>query len=159
MSDVAHGPLVCSHFNIVTVLNSIVDIFSAIMVDHMKKKTWHNHFLCCSPSQRCIDMVKIIIYSLTWKISTRSTLISDQPSLPQNKVSYLMLLIIALYYYRKPKSCTGNHWMLHITLLILDCWMTTCYHWSLHVIVLILDRLMTTCYHWSLHVTVLILDC
>ena len=55
VSDVAHGPLVngfCLHFNIVTVLNSHINIFLAIMVDHLKKRNWHVHLLCCSPSQK-----------------------------------------------------------------------------------------------------------
>ena len=42
VSDVAHGPLVnvfCSHFDIVAVLNSIINIILTIMVVHLKKET------------------------------------------------------------------------------------------------------------------------
>ena len=68
VSDVTHGPLVncfCLHFNIVTVLNSIINISLAIMVDHLKKKI--DMFICfvVVHPKSCIDLVKIIVQSLT----------------------------------------------------------------------------------------------
>ena len=68
VSDVAHGPLVnvfCSHFNIVAVLNSIYISFFLSWLFTWKKNLYM--FICfvVVHHKSCIDMVKIIIHSLT----------------------------------------------------------------------------------------------
>ena len=67
VSDVAHGPLLnvfCSIFNIVTVLNSIINIILTWLFTWTKKLYMFICFVVVH-HKSCIDMVKIIIHSLT----------------------------------------------------------------------------------------------